>query len=63
VLLRDYKDKGIGNMEIGEVASVVPRYSLAASYSTKAVRINSALDHIITAFSKEKNIFQREMAK
>lgn len=49
--------------EIGEEASEIPRYIINGSYGTKAVRMNSVLDHMITAFSKETYISQREIVE
>lgn len=61
--LKGGKKKGKGKKEIGEEASEIPKYIVNGSYGTKAVRMNSVLDHMITAFSKEKYISQREIVE
>ena len=61
--LKGGRKKGKGKKEIGEEASEIPRYIVNGSYGTKAVRMNSVLDHMITAFSKETYISQREIVE
>jgi len=61
--LKGGRKKGKGKKEIGNEVSEIPRYFITGGYGTKAVRMNLVLDHMITAFSKEKNISQREIVE
>ena len=51
-----------GKEEIGE-ASEIPRYFIPGFYGTKAVRMNHVLDNMITSFSEEKNMSQKEIVE
>lgn len=51
-----------GKEEIGE-ASEIPRYFIPGFYGTKAVRMHHVLDNMITSFSEEKNMSQKEIVE